>query len=69
MIQEDVVFFGGFAISSYLDYMPASTRNKIKKLPDFDVFSESAETTARVVSETLTDKGVKGVKVVRKECL
>ena len=69
LIQEDVVFFGGFAISSYLDYMPASTRRKLQKIPDFDVFSESAETTARIVYERLKDKGVKGAKVVKKECV
>ena len=69
LVKQDVVFFGGFAISSYLEYMPATTRNKIKQIPDFDVFSESAETTANVVAETLKDKGIKGVKVIRKECV
>ena len=49
--------------------MPASTRRKLQKIPDFDVFSESAETTARIVYERLKDKGVKGAKVVKKECV
>jgi hypothetical protein len=69
LVKEDVVFFGGFAISSYLEYMPLTTRRKIKKLPDFDVFSESAETTANIVAEQIKDKGMKGVKVVKKACV
>lgn len=69
LVKEDVVFFGGFAISNYLEYMPVTTRRKIKKLPDFDVFSESAETTAKIVADKLKDKSVKGVKVVKKTCV
>ena len=66
LIQDDVVFFGGFAIASYLEYMPATTQSKLIKLPDFDVFSESAETTAKKVMERLVDIGVEKVRVVKK---
>lgn len=69
LVQEDVVFFGGFAISSYLEYMPSTTQKKVKKIPDFDVFSEAAETTARLVKERLEDIGIKDVKVVKKSCV
>lgn len=69
LIQDDVVFFGGFAIASYLEYMPATTQRKLQKIPDFDVFSESAEATAKRVMERLVDIGVKKVRVIKKPCV
>ena len=70
LIGEDVVFFGGFAMSTYLEYMNKSVKNILKKrTPDFDVFSEEAELVATIVKERLIDEGFDKVKVVKKPCV
>ena len=69
LIGEDVVFFGGFAISTYLKYMSKSERKSCKNIPDFDVFSEEAELTATIVKEQLEYEGISNVKIVMKPCV
>ena len=39
-IDQDVVFFGGYASSLYSEYMPVKQRRLIKSIPDFDVLHE-----------------------------
>jgi Poly(A) polymerase catalytic subunit len=65
LINLGVVFFGGYAISMYSQYMPAKIKKRIKKIPDFDVLSEEAETAAVILKERLEDVGIKKVKVVK----
>lgn len=67
LVGEGVVFFGGFAISTYLKYMPQHVKQKLENIPDFDVFSEDAKTTATILKEQLDAEGISGVKVCRKE--
>jgi len=67
LVGEGVVFFGGFAISTYLKYMPQHVKQKLENIPDFDVFSEDAKTTATILKEQLHAEGINGVKVCRKE--
>jgi hypothetical protein len=67
LIDEGVVFFGGFAMSTYLKYMPAHVKKTMGNTPDFDVFSEDAKMTATILKERLEDEGVVGVKVCRKD--
>ena len=67
LVGEGVVFFGGFAISTYLKYMPQHVKQKLENIPDFDVFSEDAKTTATIVKEQLVAEGISGVKICRKE--
>jgi len=65
LINQGVVFFGGFANTLYSQYMPANFRKKLEKLADFDVLSNNPEKTAEVVKERLDDNGVKNVKIIR----
>jgi len=65
-INQGVVFFGGFAMSMYSQYMPSKNKNKVNKLADFDVLSNDPETTAEIVKERLTDIGIKNVKIAKK---
>ena len=66
LVNQSVVFFGGYAISLYAKYMPSDLRNKLRKIPDFDVLSNEAETTAEIVVERLKEIGVKNAKVVKR---
>jgi hypothetical protein len=66
-INQGVVFFGGYAISQYSQYMPSSLRKKVEHIPDFDVISHDPKTTAEITKERLKDIGITNVKIVKHE--
>jgi hypothetical protein len=66
LIDQGVVFFGGYAMSLYSKYMPTKIRRYLEKIPDFDVLSEEPLLTAQIVKERLTDIGVKDVKIIKR---
>jgi hypothetical protein len=65
LINQGVVFFGGFANVLYSQYMPVNLRKKIENVADFDVLSNDPEKTAEVIKERLSDNGIKNVKIVK----
>lgn len=67
LVNQGVVFFGGYAISLYSAYMPKQLRKKLEKVADFDVLSNEPETTAEIVKERLKDIHVKNVKIIKRE--
>jgi hypothetical protein len=69
LINQGVVFFGGYAISLYSQYMPKNLRYKLQKVADFDVLSNEPETTAEIVIERLKDIGIKNTKIVKREAI
>ena len=66
LIDQGVVFFGGYALSMYSHYMPKHLQHKLEKIPDFDVISEDAKLTAQIVKERLMDMDVKKIKIVER---
>jgi hypothetical protein len=66
-IHQGVVFFGGYAISQYAQYMPKTIQKKVEHIPDFDVLSKDPLTTAEIVKERLEDIGISNVKIVKRE--
>jgi hypothetical protein len=64
-INQGVVFFGGYAISVYSEYMPKNLRKKFEKNPDFDVISNTPLTTAQIVKDRLKDINIKNIKIVK----
>ena len=64
LINQGVVFFGGFAISQYSHYMPKSFQKKIKHVPDFDVLSNEPKRTAKILCERLSAEGIHDSKIV-----
>ena len=66
LIDQGVVFFGGYALSMYSQHMPKNLRHKLEKIPDFDVLSEEPLLTAQIVKERLADINVKNVKIVKR---
>jgi hypothetical protein len=66
LIDQDVVFFGGDALSLYSQYMPSNLKHKLAKIPDFDALSEEPMLTAQIVKERLADIGVKNVKIIKR---
>ena len=67
LIDQDVVFFGGYAAKLYSKYMKKDDKEQIKKIPDFDVLSEEPELCATVLKEQLQTVGYKGIKIVKRE--
>ena len=65
LINQGVVFFGGFANTLYSQYMPKNLRKKLENIADFDVLSNNPEETAEIVRERLDDNGIKNVKIVK----
>ena len=66
-IHQGCVFFGGYAISTYSQYMPKTLKKKLQKIPDFDVLSNDPESTCEIVKERLKDVGEKNVKIISKD--
>ena len=58
LIDEEVVFFGGYASSLYSEYMPAKQKKLIQSIPDFDVLAEDVDGTAAFVRERLVQAGI-----------
>lgn len=66
LIDQGVVFFGGYALSMYSQYMPKNLQRKLEKIPDFDILSEDPLLTAQIVKERLADIDVKNVKIIKR---
>ena len=67
LINQGVIFFGGFAISLYSQYMPKNLQRRLEKIADFDVLSHEPETTAQIVKERLKDIGINNCNVIKHE--
>jgi hypothetical protein len=67
LINQGVVFFGGFAISLYSQYMPHKLKKHLEKIADFDVLSHNPETTAEIIKERLKDIGINNTKIIKHE--
>ena len=65
LIDQNVVFFGGYASYLFSKHMPKKVRKSFTKQPDFDVLSEDAKQTATIVKERLEYDGFRKVKVVK----
>ena len=66
LIDQGAVFFGGYALSLYSQYMPKKLQHKLQKIPDFDVLSEEPMLTAQIIKERLSDINVKNVKIIKR---
>jgi Poly(A) polymerase catalytic subunit len=67
LIDQGVVFFGGYASSLYGDYMPPKERRLVQKVPDFDVLSEDPIRTTTIVQERLHDIGITNVVIEKRQ--
>ena len=69
LINQGVVFFGGYANTLYAKYMPANLKKKLEKVADFDVLSNNPEKTAEIIKERLDDNGIKNVKIFKQSAI
>jgi len=70
-INQGVVFFGGFAMSQYTNYMPKTKRLSVStfKTVDFDVISHNPETTSEILIERLRDHKINNCKVIKRDAV
>jgi hypothetical protein len=64
LTNQGVVFFGGYAISLYSQYMPRNLQKKVERVADFDVLSHEPKMTADIVVERLKDVGIRKAKII-----
>jgi len=69
LMDQGVVFFGGYAVSLYSQYMPKHLRKQLEKIPDFDVLAEDPLIVSQIVKERLQDIGVKDVKIIKRPAI
>ena len=69
LIDQNVVFFGGYASYLFSKHMPKRVRKAFTKQPDFDVLSEEAEQTATIVKERLEYDGFRKVKTIKHKAI
>ena len=67
LVNQGVVFFGGYAISLYSKYMPHKLQKRVEHIADFEVLSNDPDTTSDIVKERLKDIGVSNVKIVKQK--
>lgn len=66
-VNQGVVFFGGYAISLYSQYMPNKFRRKVKQYADFDVLAEDPEGCCEIILERLQDIGITNAEIIKYE--
>ncbi len=69
IINQGLVFFGGYALSLYGKYMPKYDRRNIFSIPDFDVLSEDPYKSARILKEQLEYEGFKNISINKKKSI
>jgi len=69
LVNQSVIFFGGYAISLYSEYMPHNLQKKFEKIADFDVLSNDPETTSEIIKERLKDINIKNVKIIKRNAV
>jgi hypothetical protein len=66
MIDEGVVFIGGYASSLYGRYMPPEQRAQLQHVPDFDVLAEDPKVIAYILKNKLEENGFKNIQINKK---
>lgn len=57
LIDQGLVFFGGFAATLYAKHMPRHLKKALRNSPDFDVLSTNPQQAIRMLTENLVDAG------------
>lgn len=66
MIDEGVVFIGGYASSLYGRHMPPEQKKQLQHVPDFDVLAEDPKAVAYIIKGRLEDAGFKNIRINKK---
>jgi len=65
LIDQGVVFFGGYAASMYSRYMPEPSGSSTRGVPVFDVLAEQPERCATILKDALQENRIRHVKLIQ----
>ena len=66
IIDQGLVFFGGYALYTYSKYLSTKERSNIVKSPDFDVLALDAKIAAEGIKEKLQRANINDVNIINK---
>tara|TARA_B100001769_G_C22112606_1_gene602504 strand:+ start:3429 stop:4847 length:1419 start_codon:yes stop_codon:yes gene_type:complete len=67
IIDQGLIFFGGYASTLYGKYMPYNQRKQLQNIPDFDILSEDPIMSSTLIKERLNDIGYKKIRIVKRK--
>ena len=67
VVDNDGVFFGGYANTLYSRFLPNKLQKKFKKVPDFDVLSEHPLKLSEQIQKKLESNGLKKIRIYKHE--
>jgi hypothetical protein len=68
-IEQELVFFGGYAASMYAQYLRESERAPLKTVPDFDVFSIDPMKSALIVQDSLKRHRIRRITLQKEDAI
>ena len=69
LTSQNVVFFGGYALSLYSRYMPHFIRKQFRHIPDFDILAENPKLIAENIKEELINQGIKNINIIKHKAI
>ena len=69
IIEQNLIFFGGYASNLYGKYMPKEQQKQLLSIPDFDVLSEDANASGIILRDRLKENGIKNVKILKRDAI
>jgi hypothetical protein len=66
-MDQNVVFFGGYALSLYSSYMTRKLKGKLEKFADFDILARDAKKVAEITKERLKENGITNITIKKHE--
>lgn len=69
IINQGLVFFGGFALYSYGKYISPKERKLLINYPDFDVLANDPEEAANIIKKNLENADIKNVSIDKKSAI
>jgi hypothetical protein len=69
LIDQGVIFFGGWAFTVYSQFMDKKNKKKFNEYPDFDVISLDADKCANLLVSYIESKGIKDVSFIKHDGL
>jgi len=65
LVNNEVIFFGGYAFSLYRKYIKPKNKRPKSDIPDFDVLAKNPLQIATIVKEKMIEKGFKNINILK----
>ena len=68
-ISRGDVFFGGYAINNYSQYMGFKEKQQVKMIADFDILCNDPDVSSQLVKTNLLEQGIKPVHIKKRPAI